>query len=630
MNAQNQKNKTASTQARPAFGGGRGMNFEKASDFKGTMKKLGRYIRPYRFKIAFSGILAMIASLMNVVTPWLLGLITTSVADAYKSGLFQNGNNPIITISLFGQTLSMAQLALWIASIYLVGAVLNYIQAFLLIGTTQNLTYQMRIELSEKINRLPLQFFDDEQSGDILGRMTNDVETINLTLSQSIAEIFRSITLFVGIFVMMIVLSPILTLIVTITTAFSLIAVKKFVKLSQVYFRKQAASYGQLNGHIEETYSGHMIVKVFNHQEKSYERFSSINEDLFKSSVKSQFISGIMFPVQFFFGNIAYIAIAVVGAFLVLSENPQIAIGIGIIQAFIIYTRQINQPIQQIGNVANVLQSTAAASERIFRLLEQTDEPLERDELIELNQVKGHVVFDQVYFGYHKDKDVIKGFSAEVKPGQKVAIVGPTGAGKTTIVNLLMRFYEIKSGTITVDGVDIRSMSRKSVRSLFGMVLQDTWLYEGSVKDNIVYGSKDKHELDIEKASKLAQTHHFIESLPGGYEFQLGENGENVSQGQRQLLTIARAMLANRPMLILDEATSNVDTRTEVLIQRAMEILMQNRTSFVIAHRLSTIRDADVIFVMDEGNIVEQGNHQELLSQNGFYAKLYYSQFDDK
>ncbi len=628
MNPNQQKNKQE-TQARPMFGG-RGMNFEKASDFKGTMKKLGRYISPYRFKIYFSGFLAMVASLMNVVTPWLLGLITTAVADAYKAGLFQNGQAPVIQIALFGQNLTMGELALWIAGIYLLGAFLNYFQAFMLIGTTQHLTYQMRIELSEKINRLPLQFFDDEQSGDILGRMTNDVETINQTLSQSIAEIFRSITMFIGIFVMMILLSPILTLIVLITTVFSLIAVRKFVKLSQGYFRKQAASYGQLNGHIEETYSGHSIVKVFNHQAKSYERFSSINEDLYKSSVKSQFISGIMFPVQFFFGNIAYIAIAVVGAFLVLSENPAIAIGVGIIQAFIIYTRQINQPIQQIGNVANVLQSTAAASERIFRLLEQEDEPIERDELKKLEHVKGHVVFNQVVFGYRPDKDVINGFSAEVKPGQKVAIVGPTGAGKTTMVNLLMRFYEIKSGSITIDGVDIRNMSRKDVRSLFGMVLQDTWLYEGTIKENILYGSTDKHDLDIEKASKLAQTHHFIESLPGGYAFSLGENGENISQGQRQLLTIARAMLANRPMLILDEATSSVDTRTEVLIQRAMEILMQNRTSFVIAHRLSTIKDADVIFVMNEGNIVEQGNHQELLDQNGFYAKLYYSQFDDK
>jgi ATP-binding cassette, subfamily B, multidrug efflux pump len=625
--SQPQQNKK-DQQSRPVFGSGRGMNFEKASDFKGTMIKLGRYIKPYRIKIYLSGILAVIASIMNVLTPWLLGLITTVVANAYKAGEFI-GQTPTLIIPLFGNTYTLSEFALMIAIIYLVGAFLNYFQAFLLIGTTQNLTFQMRRELADKINRLPLQFFDNEQSGDILSRMTNDVETINMTLTQSISEIFRSITLFIGIFVMMIILSPILTLIVFITTVLSLYTVKKFVMLSQIYFRKQAFSNGQLNGHIEETYSGHMIVKVFNHQEKSYQRFESINEELYKTSVKSQFISGIMFPVQFFFGNIAYIAIAVVGAFLVLSTDPKIAIGVGVIQAFIMYTRQINQPIQQIGNVANVLQSTAAASERIFKLLEQKDEPVDEKESVIAN-IKGHVVFDQVHFGYTEGTPVIKGFSAEVKPGQKVAIVGPTGAGKTTIVNLLMRFYELNSGKIIIDGVPISNMSRSYLRSLFGMVLQDTWLFDGSVKENIVYGAQDVHELDIEKASKLAQTHHFIESLPDGYDFHMGENGENVSQGQRQLLTIARAMLANRPMLILDEATSSVDTRTEVLIQKAMELLMQNRTSFVIAHRLSTIKDADIIFVMNDGNIVEQGNHETLISQNGFYSKLYYSQFDDK
>lgn len=616
------------TQSRPVFGSGRGINYEKASDFKGTMIKLGQYIKPYRFKIYLSGLLAVIASLMNVLTPWLLGLITTVVADAFKNGEFASGT-PVLFIDLFGRSYSLSEFAMMIAIIYLIGAFLNYFQAFLLIGTTQNLTFQMRKELADKINKLPLQFFDDEQSGDILGRMTNDVETINMTLTQSISEIFRSITLFIGIFVMMIILSPILTLIVLVTTVLSLYTVKKFVTLSQIYFRKQAFSNGQLNGHIEETYSGHIIVKVFNHQDKSYKRFESINNDLYKTSVKSQFISGIMFPVQFFFGNIAYIAIAVVGAFLVLTSDPRIAIGVGVIQAFIMYTRQINQPIQQIGNVANVLQSTAAASERIFKLLEQKDEPVDTNDQ-EIQQVIGHVVFEDVHFGYRKDTPVIKGFSAEVKPGQKVAIVGPTGAGKTTIVNLLMRFYDIDQGRILIDGIPISEMSRAYVRSLFGMVLQDTWLFDGSVKENIVYGSENVYDLDIEKASKLAQTHHFIESLPDGYDFHLGENGENVSQGQRQLLTIARAMLANKPMLILDEATSSVDTRTEVLIQKAMELLMKNRTSFVIAHRLSTIKDADIIFVMNDGNIVEQGNHETLIHQNGFYSKLYYSQFDDK
>ncbi|MDR4968758.1 MAG: ABC transporter ATP-binding protein, partial [Acholeplasmataceae bacterium] len=389
-------------------------------------------------------------------------------------------------------------------------------------------------------------------------------------------------------------------------------------------------SFGELNGHIEETYSGHTVVKVFNHQKQSAERFEEINHDLYKSAVKSQFISGIMWPVQFFIGNIAYIAIAVIGAFLVLTTNPLIAIQVGIIQTFIQYTRQINQPIQQIGSIANVLQSTAAASERIFNLLDEEEESPERDVLssLDVENIKGHVVFKDVYFGYVKDVDVIKGFNAEIKPGQKVAIVGPTGAGKTTIVNLLMRFYEIKSGTIEIDGIDIRNMKRADVRKLFGMVLQDTWLFEGSVYENITYGSKDKSIEEVEKAAKLAQTNHFIDSLSGGYEFQLSEDGSNISQGQRQLLTISRAMLADRPMLILDEATSSVDTRTEVLIQHAMEALMENRTSFVIAHRLSTVKDADIIFVMNDGNIIEQGKHEELLDQNGFYSKLYYSQFE--
>jgi ATP-binding cassette subfamily B protein len=405
-------------------------------------------------------------------------------------------------------------------------------------------------------------------------------------------------------------------------------AARKFVKLSQGYFRKQAKSYGELNGHIEETYSGHSVVKVFNRQHQSYLNFERINNELYHSSVRSQFISGIMMPVQFFLGNIAYIAIAVIGAFLVITTNPLIAIQVGIIQTFIQYTRQINQPIQQIGSIANVLQSTAAASERIFGLLNEKEESPEQDDLKTLSKIKGHVVFKDVHFGYNENVDVIKGFSAEIKPGQKVAIVGPTGAGKTTIVNLLMRFYEIKSGSITIDGVDIRRMSRHDVRALFGMVLQDTWLYEGSVRENITYGSEDKPFDDVISAAKLSQTHHFIESLSGSYDFELLENGSNVSQGQRQLLTITRAMLADRPMLILDEATSSVDTRTEVLIQHAMEALMQNRTSFVIAHRLSTIKDADVIFVMNDGNVIEQGNHQDLLDKNGFYSKLYYSQFD--
>ncbi|TVP84688.1 MAG: ABC transporter ATP-binding protein [Acholeplasmataceae bacterium] len=612
------------TSSSPVMRGPRGMNYlEKPQDFKGTMIKLLRYLKPYAGRIFFAGFMAVIASLMTVLGPWLLGLITSEVADAYTGGRALG----MIDV-IFGISLSIGELALFIAGIYIMSAGFNYLQAFMLIGMTQNLTYSMRKELSSKINTLPLKYFDDQSFGDILGRVTNDVETINGTLTQSLSEIFRAFTLLTGIFVIMFLLSWPLALIVVVTTIMSLLVARKFVQLSQGYFRQQAKSYGEMTGHIEETYSGHVVVKVFNHQEKSYQNFERINQDLFQSSVKSQFISGIMFPMQFFIGNLAYIMIAVAGAFLVLSTNPLIAIKIGVIQAFIQYTRQINQPIQAIGGIANVLQSTAAASERIFGLLEQPEESPEREDLKSLEKVKGHVVFKDVYFGYTPDVDVIKGFNAEIKPGQKVAIVGPTGAGKTTIVNLLMRFYEIKSGSITIDGTDIRDMSRSDVRRLFGMVLQDTWLFEGTVYENIAYGSDDKTRDDVIAASKLAQTHHFIESLSSGYEFMLAEEGENISQGQRQLLTISRAMLADRPMLILDEATSNVDTRTEVQIQRAMETLMKNRTSFVIAHRLSTIRHADMIFVMNDGNIIEQGKHEQLLAKGGFYADLYHSQFE--
>lgn len=608
----------------PMFGPrGAGSYLEKPQDFKGTMKKLAVYLKPYYAHIITAAILAIISSILTVVGPYLLGLMVNELSDAYKEtravGLISIG---------FGIDLSLGELALTLVGVHSLAGFFGYLQSYMLIGMTQNLTYMMRKDLSSKINRLPLKYFDDQSFGDILGRVTNDVETINATLSQTISEVLRGIALLIGIIVAMYLISWILATIVLFTTILSLLVTRRFVKLSQGYFRKQARSSGQLNGHIEETYGGHAVVKVFNHQEKAYQEFDMINDELYESAVKSQFISGIMWPVQFFIGNISYILIAVVGALLVISTNPLIAIQVGVILTFIQYTRQINQPIQSIGNVASILQSTAAASERIFNLLQEPEESPERDELTTLNKIQGHVVFKDVYFGYNEQVDVIKGFNAEIKPGQTVAIVGPTGAGKTTIVNLLMRFYEIKSGSIEIDGVDIRQMKRADVRALFGMVLQDTWLFEGTVLENIQYGSDNKTLDEVYQAAKAAQTHHFIESLPDSYQFQLNEDGMNISQGQRQLITISRAMLANRPMLILDEATSSVDTRTEVLIQKAMEILMRNRTSFVIAHRLSTIRDADVIFVMRDGNIIEQGNHDHLIKEDGFYAKLYNSQFD--
>lgn len=619
------KNDNSKKTASRSVVGRRGMSsyIEKPQDFKGTLKQLLKYLRTYRIKIVFAASMAISASLAAVLAPWLLGLITSEVASAFM------GSRELGLIHVVGNiNLSIGELALVIMSTFIVAATFNYLQSFLLIGVTQNLTYSLRRELSNKINKLPLKYFDDKEFGDILGRVTHDVETINATLSQSISEVFRAITLVIGIFLMMILLSLTLTAVVLVTTILSLLVAKTFVKISQKYFRRQAKSYGELNGHVEQAYGGHAILKVFNNQENYYEEFEKINGELYHSAVRSQFISGIMFPVQFFIENLAYVAIAVIGAFLVLTQNPVFAIQVGVIQAFIQYTRQINQPIIQMGSIATVLQSTAAASERIFNLLEEQEELAEKEDLVKLSKVKGHVVFKDVNFGYAEGVDVIKGFTAEIKPGQKVAIVGPTGAGKTTIVNLLMRFYEIKSGVIEIDGVDIRKMKKADVRSLFGMVLQDTWLFNGTVLQNITYGSSNKTQEELEKAAKLAQAHHFIESLSKGYQFELGESGENISQGQKQLLTISRAMLEDCPMLILDEATSSVDTRTEVLIQKAMKELMKNRTSFVIAHRLSTIKDADVIFVMNDGNIIEQGSHARLLENNGFYTKLYNSQFD--
>jgi ATP-binding cassette subfamily B protein len=508
--------------------------------------------------------------------------------------------------------------------LYILAGMLSYFQAYLLIGMTQDVTYQMRQEIAVKLNRLPLSYFDSQSFGDVLGRSTNDVETISQTLNQSLSEVFRAVTLLLGVMIIMFVLNWILALVVLSTTIVSFYVARIFVKLSQKFFRKQAKATGDMSGHVEEMFNGHRIVKVFNYQEKALKEFDAINEDIYYTTFYSQFISGIMFPMQFFIGNVAFILIAAVGALLVVNG----AIQVGLIQTFLTYTRQINQPIQSLGSIASVLQSTAAAAERIFDLLDAQNEPEDDVDAKHIKNFKGHVVFDNVHFSYVEGTEVIRGFSADIKPGQMVAIVGPTGAGKTTMVNLLMRFYDIQQGKITIDGIDIKTMSRSELRALFGMVLQDTWLFEGTIYENLTYGSEEASEKAVTEASKLAQSHHFIESHPGGYQFELTESGSNISLGQQQLLTISRAMLANRPMLILDEATSSVDTRTEVLIQDAMDKLMNNRTSFVIAHRLSTIKDADIILVMKDGNIIEQGNHQELLDHEGFYYQLYQSQFE--
>ena len=597
----------------------RGGYIEKPQNFKKSIKKLFSYLKPYSPQIIFSGSMSILSSLLTVIAPWLLGLMTTEIAEAFIQ------NRSVGSIYITSQlALTIPSLALIVLLGYSLGGILAYLQSFILTGMTQNLTFEMRKEIAKKINNLPLSHFDKQSFGDVLGRSTNDIETISATINQSLSEVFRAVTLLLGVLIIMFVLNWLLALVVIFTSIVSFLVAAIFVKLSQKYFRSQAKSVGDMSGHVEEMFNGHRIVKVFNHQKKALKDFDKINEKIRYSTMRSQFISGIMFPMQFFIGNVGYILIGAVGSFLVLSGS----IKVGLIQTFVTYTRQINQPIQSLSSIAAVLQSTAAAAERIFDLLESDEEQKDPENSVKIKNFKGHVVFEDVHFSYVKGTEVIKGFNADISPGQTVAIVGHTGAGKTTMVNLLMRFYDIESGRILIDDVDIKTMSRNDVRSLFGMVLQDTWLFEGTIYENINYGSKERNQEDVYNAAKMAQSHHFIESHPGGYNFELMEAGANISQGQQQLITISRAMLANRPMLILDEATSSVDTRTEVLIQNAMDKLMSKRTSFVIAHRLSTIKNADLILVMEEGNIVEQGTHKQLIDSNGNYAKLYNAQFD--
>lgn len=616
-NKQNQKNTTSQ---QPFRGGGRGQRFEKAQDFKGTMKKLIVYLKPYYTRFIMAAIFAVIAALLTVSGPYLLGLILTEITKIHK-----NTSTGLIYIIPNVWSITLGRMFLLLIANYLLSNLLSYTQGFLLIKATQNLTFQLRKDLATKINHLPLSFFDVYQYGDILSRSTNDVETINATLTQSISEIFRSISLVASILTMMFIIHWQMALIVTTGVIISLLVATNFVRISQKFFRQQARSYGELNGHIEETYSGHTVVKLFNHQKESKKVFDQYNDELYNSSWKSQFISGIMFPVQIFIGNLSYIGVVIFGALLIMSGQ----LDPGFIMTYIQYTRQVNQPIQQLGSTASILQQVAAAAERIFLLLDAKEESNEDHKLETIPNFKGDVEFRNIHFGYEKNKPIIKGFNAKIKAGQMVAIVGPTGAGKTTMVNLLMRFYDLDQGEIFIDGVNILNLKREQVRGLFGMVLQDTWLFEGSINENIQYGSYDKDFEEVKVASKAAQINHFVKSLPNSYEFQLNEDGTNISQGQRQLITIARAMLSNKPMLILDEATSNVDTRTERLIQSAMDNLMKNRTSFVIAHRLSTIKNADLILVMKDGNIIEQGTHEKLLESEGFYADLYNSQFEE-
>ena len=599
------------------MGGGPMVVTEKAKDFKGTMKKLMEYLKPYRIPMIIVFILAIGSTAFSIIGPKLLGKATTEIFNGLLSKVTNSGNGSMD----FGY---IGKIAIGLVALYIVSTILSLIQGFVMSGIAQKVSYNLRKEISEKINRMPLKYFDKTTHGEVLSRITNDVDTVNTTLNQSLSQIITSVTMLIGVIIMMLSISWEMTLgsILILPIAMGLIML--VVKKSQKYFVEQQEYLGHVNGNVEEVFSGHNIMKAFNREEETIEEFDKLNETLYKSAWKSQFLSGMMMPIMTFIGNLGYVLVSILGGWLAVLGK----ITVGDIVAFTQYIRTFMQPIAQAGQIANVLQSTAAAAERVFEFLNEEEEVDNVTEGVDPKNVEGAVEFKDVHFGYNEDKIIINDFSAKIKPGQRVAIVGPTGAGKTTIVKLLMRFYELNSGAIEIDGHNIKDFTRDNLRELFGMVLQDTWLYNGSIKENIRYGRLDATDEEIIEAAKSAHVDHFVRALPHGYDMELNEEASNISQGQKQLLTIARAILADPKILILDEATSSVDTRTEVLIQKAMDNLMKDRTSFVIAHRLSTIRDADLILVMKDGDIIEQGNHEELLKANGFYADLYNSQFE--
>lgn len=596
-----------------------GMPVEKAKNFKGSLKRLITYLKPYKVQLLLVLLAAIMSTIFAIVSPKIMGKATTKL---FEGMMMKLKGVPGATIDFD----YIGNIVLLLIGLYIISSAFSYIQQYIMAGVAQKTVYHLRKEVVDKLNRLPIKYFDSRTHGEILSRAVNDVDNISTTLQQSLTQIITSVITILGVIVMMLTISPLLTLIVVLTLPLSFIATANIAKKSQGYFKGQQASLGQLNGHVEEMYTGHKVVKVFGHEKTSINEFEQINERLYQSSWKAQFISGMIMPIMSFINNIGYVFVSVVGGILVTKR----AIEIGDVQAFIQYTRQFSHPIAQTANIANIIQSTLASAERVFEILDETDEIAEAAEPKAIAAPKGQVTFEHVSFGYTDKNLLIKNMNLEVQPGQKIAIVGPTGAGKTTLINLLMRFYEIQSGTISIDGIDTRDMKREQLRSMFGMVLQDTWLSNNTIRDNIAYGKEGATEEEIIAAATAANADHFIRTLPDGYDTVLNEESSNLSQGQKQLLTIARAILANPTILILDEATSSVDTRTELQIQKAMDHLMQERTSFVIAHRLSTIRDADVILVMNHGNVIEKGNHNELLKQNGFYAELYNSQFTGK
>jgi len=591
---------------------------EKAKNFKGTMNKLIQYLKPYSLALITVIIFAIGSAAFSIVGPKILGKATTKLFEGLVSKVM-GVEGAAIDFTYIGN------IVILLLGLYIVSALFGIIQGYIISGVAQKVSYNLRKEIAEKINRMPLKYFDKKSHGEVLSRVTNDVDTVSQTLNQSMSQIITSVITIIGVLIMMLSISWQMTLVALLILPVSMILIMAVVKKSQKYFKSQQEYLGHVNGHVEEIYSGHNIMKAFNREEEAVEKFDEINDTLYSSAWKSQFLSGMMMPIMTFIGNIGYVAVSILGGWLAVKKT----IEVGDILSFVQYVRSFTQPIAQVAQISNVLQSTAAAAERVFEFLEDEEEVEEVKNPVKLEEVKGEVTFEDVRFGYNLDKIIINDFSTHIKPGQKVAIVGPTGAGKTTIVKLLMRFYDLNSGSILIDGKDIKDFTREDLRNMFGMVLQDTWLFNGSIMENIRYGRLDATDAEVIEAAKSAHVHHFVKTLPNGYNMELNEEASNISQGQKQLLTIARAILSDPKILILDEATSSIDTRTEVLIQKAMENLMKGRTSFIIAHRLSTIRDADLILVMKDGDIVEKGNHEELLKANSFYASLYNSQFEN-
>ncbi|MGL5348221.1 MAG: ABC transporter ATP-binding protein [Peptostreptococcaceae bacterium] len=594
------------------------MSTEKAKDFKGTMKKLFQHLKPYTIAMSLVVIFAVGSASFNIVGPKILGNATTEIFNGLVNKVSGSGSG--IDFDNISKTLTM------LVGLYVISAVFSFVQTFITSDIAQKVSYNLRKEISQKINKLPLKYFDKTTHGEVLSRVTNDVDAISQNLNQILSQMITSATTLIGVLIMMLSISVSMTIVSLIVVPLSLIFIMVVVKKSQKYYQKQQEYLGHTNGHVEEIYSGHNIMKAFNGEEKAIEEFDKLNETLYGTAWKSQFLSGMMMPIMTFIGNIGYVVVAIMGGFFTIKKT----IEVGDILSFIQYTRSFMQPITQTAQIANVMQATAAAAERVFEFLGEVEEEADTQSPVSSENVKGEVEFKNVNFGYNEDKIIINDFSVKIKQGQKIAIVGPTGAGKTTIVKLLMRFYELNSGNILIDGYDSKGFTRDDLRSMFGMVLQDTWLFNGSIMENIRYGKLEASDEQVIDAAKHAHAHHFIKTLSEGYKTEINEEANNISQGQKQLLTIARAILSDPKILILDEATSSVDTRTEVLIQQAMENLMEGRTSFIIAHRLSTIRNADLILVMKDGDIVEQGNHEDLLEANGFYADLYNSQFEEE